>query len=94
MTDNNVDSNPWSGRFTQSMDALVEAFTESVSFDQRLAPHDIAGSIAHATMLGHVGVLSTEERDTIVEGLRAIGAEIEAGRFRWSTQLEDVHMNI
>ena len=94
MTDDSVDSNPWSGRFTESMDALVEAFTESVSFDQRLAPHDIAGSIAHATMLGRVGVLSAEERDAIVEGLRAIGAEIEAGRFRWSTQLEDVHMNI
>ena len=94
MIDDSVDSNPWSGRFTESMDALVEAFTESVSFDQRLAPHDIAGSIAHATMLGHVGVLSAEERDAIVEGLRAIGADIEAGRFRWSTQLEDVHMNI
>ncbi len=94
MTDDRVDSNPWSGRFTESMAALVEAFTESVSFDQRLAPHDIAGSIAHATMLGHVGVLTAEERDAIVEGLRAIGADIEAGRFRWSTQLEDVHMNI
>ncbi len=94
MTDDSVDSNPWSGRFTESMDTLVEAFTESVSFDQRLAPHDIAGSIAHATMLGHIGVLSSEERDAIVEGLQAIGADIEAGRFRWSTQLEDVHMNI
>ena len=69
MSDDSVDSNPWSGRFTQSMDALVEAFTESVSFDQRLAPHDIAGSIAHATMLCQVGVLSAEERDAIVEGL-------------------------
>jgi len=96
MTDNSNsnDANPWSGRFTESMDALVEAFTESVSFDQRLAPHDIAGSIAHATMLGRVGVLSAEECDAIVEGLRAIGADIDAGRFRWSTQLEDVHMNI
>ncbi len=94
MIDDSVDSNPWSGRFTESMDALVEAFTESVSFDQRLAPYDIAASIAHATMLGHVGVLSAGERDAIVEGLRAIGADIEAGRFRWSTQLEDVHMNI
>ena len=94
MIDDSVDSNPWSGRFTESMDALVEAFTESVSFDQRLAPYDIAASIAHATMLGHVGVLSAEERDAIVEGLRAIGADIEAGRFHWSTQLEDVHMNI
>ena len=92
--DDNVDSNPWSGRFTQSMDALVEAFTESVSFDRRLAPYDVAGSIAHATMLGAVGVLSSEERDAIVEGLRAIATDIEAGRFQWSTQLEDVHMNI
>jgi argininosuccinate lyase len=94
MTDDKADSKPWSGRFTESMDALVEAFTESVSFDQRLAPHDVAGSIAHATMLGEVGVLSNEERDAIVEGLRAIGADIEAGGFHWSTQLEDVHMNI
>jgi argininosuccinate lyase len=94
MTDHDADSKPWSGRFTESMDALVEAFTESVSFDQRLAPHDIAGSIAHATMLGEVGVLTGEERDAVVEGLRAIGADIEAGGFRWSTQLEDVHMNI
>ena len=94
MTDESVDSNPWSGRFTESMDALVEAFTESVSFDRRLAPHDIAGSIAHATMLEHVGVLTTEERDAIIEGLRAIAADIEAGSFRWSTPLEDVHMNI
>jgi len=94
MTDDRVDPKPWSGRFTESMDALVEAFTESVSFDQRMARHDIEGSIAHATMLGHIGVLSTEERDAIVEGLRTIGADIEAGRFRWSTALEDVHMNI
>ena len=94
MIDDSVESNPWSGRFTESMDALVEAFTESVSFDQRLASCDIAGSIAHATMLCQVGVLSTEERDAIVEGLGAIGADIEAGRFRWSTRLEDVHMNI
>ncbi len=94
MTDDSVDSNPWSGRFTETMDALVEAFTESVSFDRRLASCDIEGSIAHATMLGEVGVLTGEERDAIVEGLRAIAADIEAGRFRWSTQLEDVHMNI
>lgn len=94
MTDDPVDPKPWSGRFTESTDALVEAFTESVSFDRRLARHDIEGSIAHATMLGRVGVLSTEERNAIVEGLRAVGADIEAGRLRWSTALEDVHMNI
>jgi argininosuccinate lyase len=94
MSGDSVASKPWSGRFTESTDKLVEAFTESVSFDQRLYRHDIEGSVAHASMLAHVGVLSDEERHAIVEGLRAIGADIEAGRFQWSTELEDVHMNI
>ena len=94
MSDKPVEPKPWSGRFTESTDALVEAFTESVSFDARMARYDIEGSIAHATMLASIGVLSTEECDAIVEGLRAIGADIEAGRFRWSSALEDVHMNV
>jgi len=94
MSGNRTPSKPWSGRFTESTDALVEAFTESVSFDRRLYRQDIAGSIAHATMLAEVGVLSAEERDAIVAGLEAIRADIEAGRFTWSTRLEDVHMNI
>nr|VFJ87961.1 MAG: argininosuccinate lyase [Candidatus Kentron sp. H]VFJ89942.1 MAG: argininosuccinate lyase [Candidatus Kentron sp. H]VFJ96320.1 MAG: argininosuccinate lyase [Candidatus Kentron sp. H] len=85
---------PWSGRFAESTTALVKAFTASVSFDRRLYPFDILGSIAHATMLAHVGVLSLEEREAIVDGLEAIGADIEAGRFQWSEDLEDVHMNI
>ncbi|MCP5152465.1 MAG: argininosuccinate lyase [Ectothiorhodospiraceae bacterium] len=84
----------WDGRFTEATDALVEAFTESVSFDRRLYRHDIAGSIAHATMLASVGVLTTGERDAIVRGLEAIRTDIDAGRFEWSTSLEDVHMNI
>ena len=69
-------------------------FSESVSFDHRLAPFDIAGSKAHSAMLAHVGLISGEERDAIHRGLDAILGEIEAGKFKWQTQLEDVHMNI
>ncbi len=69
-------------------------FSESVSFDRRLAPFDIAGSKAHATMLAEVGILTAKERDAIVGGLNLILAEIEAGRFIWEEKLEDVHMNI
>jgi argininosuccinate lyase len=85
---------PWSGRFTEPTDSFVEAFTASVAFDRRLYRHDIAGSIAHARMLAHVGVLTHGECEAIVKGLREIEAEIDAGRFEWSTALEDVHMNI
>jgi argininosuccinate lyase len=84
----------WGGRFDAATDALVEAFSASVQFDQRLYAHDIQGSIAHATMLAAVGVLSAAERDAIVAGLHAIRADIESGRFAWDAKLEDVHMNI
>ncbi len=87
-------SKPWAGRFTEPTDAFVEAFTASVGFDRRLYRHDIEGSRAHARMLAHVGVLTEQERDAILEGLDAIEAEIEAGDFPWSVSLEDVHMNI
>ena len=85
---------PWGGRFSEATDAFVERFTASVGFDQRLYHHDIAGSIAHATMLASVGVLSDEEKTAIIDGLESIRADIEAGRFQWSVSLEDVHMNI
>ncbi|MDN5872865.1 MAG: argininosuccinate lyase [Sinobacteraceae bacterium] len=84
----------WGGRFAEGTDALVEAFSESVSFDARLWRQDIAGSTAHARMLGRVGVLKAEEVTAIVDGLAALRAEIEAGGFQWKPQLEDVHMNI
>ncbi len=84
----------WGGRFSEPVDAFVARFTASVDFDQRLYRHDIMGSIAHATMLAKVGVLSNDERDTVIAGLQAIEKEIEAGQFVWSTELEDVHMNI
>ena len=84
----------WGGRFQQPTNAFVEAFTASVGFDKRLAPYDIAGSVAHARMLAHVGVLTKNEANSIVDGLQAILADIEAGRFDWDVSLEDVHMNI
>lgn len=84
----------WGGRFAEGTDAFVKQFTASVDFDRRLYHHDIDGSIAHAHMLAKIGLLSAEDRDAIVAGLEAIRAEIETGQFPWSTDLEDVHMNI
>jgi len=83
-----------SGRFSGGPGADVERFTESISFDWRLWRHDILGSIAHATMLRQIGVLSKWEQKAIVKGLDAIGREIAAGSFQWQAGLEDVHMNI
>jgi len=94
MQDQGSTSKLWGGRFSESTDAFVQAFTASVDFDRRLYRHDIAGSIAHATMLARAGVLTEAERDLIIEGLAAIREEIERGEFPWSTALEDVHMNI
>ena len=84
----------WSGRFTESTSALVGRFSESVSFDQRLWKQDIAGSQAHARMLGKIGLLSAADVEAIIGGLDAIAADIAAGRFEWNQALEDVHMNI
>ena len=84
----------WGGRFTESTDAFVAQFTASVNFDQRLYRQDIDGSIAHARMLAKVGVLSTADRDAIIDGLEQICGEIERGEFNWRVELEDVHMNI
>ncbi len=89
-----ADAKLWGGRFAEGTDALVEAFSESVSYDRRLYRHDIRGSIAHARMLARVGVLSEPEFEQIESGLREIEADIDAGRFQWSVALEDVHMNI
>jgi len=83
-----------SGRFGSSPTREVAAFTESVSFDQRLWRQDIQGSIAHATMLQRAGLLSRPELSAIVKNLEQIGRQIATGRFRWREDLEDVHMNI
>lgn len=87
-------SGMWGGRFSEATDAFVAQFTASVQFDQRLYSQDINGSIAHATMLATVGVLSPTERDAIIHGLEDIRKDIQAGRFEWRIDLEDVHMNI
>ncbi len=84
----------WGGRFKESTNELVEEFTESVSYDKRLAPFDIAGSVAHVKMLEKQGILSKEEAEKIIEGLNEILKEIEEGKFEWRRELEDVHMNI
>ena len=83
-----------SGRFLGSPSADVAQFTESISFDWRLWRQDILGSIAHATMLRKIGVLTKEEQMAIVKGLDDIGQEIADGKFPWRPDLEDVHMNI
>ncbi len=93
MSNQSIDK-PWGGRFNEPTDAFVEAFTASVGFDKRLYKHDIAGSMAHARMLGSVGVLSGEEVEKIIAGLEQVLGEIDRGEFKWSVTLEDVHMNV
>ena len=82
------------GRFSEATDEFVQVFTASIDFDQRLFREDVAGSIAHATMLETINVLTKAELDQIVAGLQTIQAEIEGGRLQWRVDLEDVHMNI
>lgn len=84
----------WGGRFSQATDERVEKFTESISFDARLARFDIMGSKAHATMLAEVGLISQEERGALLRELDAIGDEIAGGAFEYRTSLEDIHMHI
>ncbi len=87
-------SKPWGGRFGDRTDRRVEQFTESISFDRRLFEHDIRGSIAHAEMLAHVGLITPDECQQIVRGLSEIRAEIEAGRFAFVLEREDIHMHV
>ena len=84
----------WGGRFEQKTDKLVEALGESVSYDARLAPWDIRGSIAHARMLGEQGIIPKADVKKIIAGLNKIGKKIQQGKFEFDTALEDVHMNI
>ncbi|OOS07382.1 argininosuccinate lyase [Moraxella cuniculi DSM 21768] len=87
-------SSMWGGRFSEATDGFVAEFTASVNFDKRMAKQDIQGSIAHATMLGRCGIITSEESDLIISGLKQVQAEIDAGQFQWSVALEDVHMNV
>ncbi len=84
----------WAGRFQKETDSLVNDFNASIDFDQRLYAQDIKGSIAHATMLGEQGIIPQEDADAIINGLRTILADIEAGEVEFSLDNEDIHMNI
>ncbi len=87
-------SQAWSARFSEPMSDLVKRYTASVDFDRRLARFDIQGSLAHADMLHAVGVLSASDLADIQRGMAIILEEIDSGRFTWSIDLEDVHLNI
>jgi argininosuccinate lyase len=85
---------PWSARFSEPVDERVKRFTASVAFDRRLAKYDIQGSLAHAQMLAAQRILSRRDLAAINRGLARISKEIDSGRFRWSLDAEDVHLNI
>jgi len=84
----------WGGRFAAGPDAIMEAINASIGFDQRLAAQDIAGSRAHAAMLAATGIITSNDAETIREGLLTVLSEIETGKFPFSTALEDIHMNV
>ena len=84
----------WGGRFAAGPDAIMEAINASISFDQRMAAQDIAGSRAHAAMLAARNIISNSDAEAIREGLLTVLSEIEGGTFNYSTALEDIHMNV
>jgi argininosuccinate lyase len=87
-------SKPWSGRFTEATNRLVEEFTASIPYDWRLYPYDIAGSMVHAGMLAKQAIIKKKEADRIQRALSEILKEIADGAFEFRTDLEDIHMNI
>ncbi|WP_299284039.1 argininosuccinate lyase [uncultured Tateyamaria sp.] len=84
----------WGGRFAAGPDAIMEAINASIGFDQRMASQDIAGSRAHAAMLGATGIVNHKDAEAIRKGLLTVLSEIEGGTFQFSTALEDIHMNV
>jgi argininosuccinate lyase len=90
----NKKAESWSGRFSEPVAELVKKYTASVGFDKRLAEFDIAGSLAHAQMLGAQGIITKQDVTAIEKGLNEILAEIQSGKFEWLLDLEDVHLNI
>jgi argininosuccinate lyase len=84
----------WGGRYAEGPGAIMREINASIGFDRKMWRQDIRGSLAHAAMLARVGIISSEDEAAIRQGLDAIAAEIEAGRFEWSEALEDIHMNI
>jgi argininosuccinate lyase len=94
MQDDPPPSGAWSGRFSEPVSELVKRYTASVHFDKRLAEFDIRGSLAHARMLNAAGIVSAEDLAAIESGMSQILEEIRSGRFEWSLDAEDVHLNI
>ena len=84
----------WGGRFTMGQDSVLESINSSIDFDRRLYSYDISGSRAHASMLCDQGIISSEDYKAIDDGLQTILSEIESGKFEFSRELEDIHMNI
>ncbi len=84
----------WGGRFASGPDAIMEEINASIDFDKKLFAQDIRGSMAHATMLAEKAIISSEDKDKIVDGLNTIMSEVESGAFAFSRKLEDIHMNI
>ena len=94
MSDKKASNEMWGGRFASGPAAIMEAINASIGFDRKLYAEDIAGSQAHARMLAEKGIISREDQEKIAHGLNTILAEIEAGKFEFSTRLEDIHMNV
>ena len=92
--DKQASNQMWGGRFGSGPDAIMEEINASIDFDRKLYAQDIRGSLAHAAMLAKTGIIATEDCDKITHGLNTILSEIEEGRFVFSRQLEDIHMNI
>ena len=84
----------WGGRFSAKPDAVMQAINASIDIDQRLAEEDVAGSIAHSTMLAACGIITEADRDAIHDGLNQVIEEIRSGKFVFKRELEDIHMNI
>ena len=91
---NNEKHVTWGGRFSAQPNALMQVFGESVSFDKRLASYDLQGSLGHAAMLSHVGLLTDKEFSEIKTGIEELQEEILRDDFPWKLELEDVHMNL
>jgi argininosuccinate lyase len=94
MSDKKASNQMWGGRFASGPAAIMEAINASIGYDRKLYAQDIRGSIAHSEMLAKTGIISAEDQKKIADGLAAIRSEIEAGKFEFSTRLEDIHMNI
>jgi len=94
MSDKKASNQMWGGRFASGPAAIMEAINASIRFDRKLYAQDIRGSLAHSEMLAETGIISAADQEKIAHGLNTILKEIEAGAFTFSTQLEDIHMNI